>query len=34
MEKLDLQIFRELRQEIINYINKYREAEETIFSKI
>lgn len=28
MEKLDLQIFRELRQEIINYINKYREAEE------
>lgn len=28
MEKLDLQIFRELRQEIIDYINKYREAEE------
>lgn len=28
MEKLDLQIFRELRQEIIDYMNKYREAEE------
>lgn len=28
MEKLDLQIFRELKQEIIDYVNKYREAEE------
>ena len=28
MEKLDLQIFRALRQEIIDYINKFREAEE------
>ena len=28
MEKLDLQIFRELRQEIIDYMNKSREAEE------
>lgn len=28
MEKLDLQIFRELRQEIVEYITKYREAEE------
>ena len=28
MEKLDLQIFRELRQEIVDYITKYKEAEE------
>ena len=28
MEKLDLQIFRELKQEIIDYMNKVREAEE------
>ena len=27
MEKLDLQIFRELKQEIIEYMTKYREAE-------
>ena len=28
MEKLDLQIFRELRQEIVDYITKYKEVEE------
>lgn len=28
MEKLDLQIFRELKQEIVDYITKYKEAEE------
>lgn len=28
MEKLDLQIFRELRQEIVEYMTKYIEAEE------
>ena len=28
MEKLDLQIFRELKQEIVDYVTKYKEAEE------
>ena len=28
MEKLDLQIFRNLKQEIVEYMAKYDEAEE------